>query len=87
MSKRSSIGKDDNDDSKRNNSSSDDYWEIGKKRRVTISNFGHRQLVDIREYYEDDSGVMKPGRKGISLTAEQFKQLCKIIPEITEKLG
>lgn len=33
------------------------------KRRVTVSKFNGRWLVSIREYYEDKSGEMKPGKK------------------------
>lgn len=33
------------------------------KRRVTVSKFSGRWLVSIREYYEDKSGDMKPGKK------------------------
>jgi hypothetical protein len=32
---------------------------------------------NIREYYSDDAEEMKPGRKGIALTTEQWAQLCE----------
>ncbi|KAB0351751.1 hypothetical protein FD754_016608 [Muntiacus muntjak] len=37
-------------------------------------------LIDIREYWMDPEGEMKPGRKGISLNPEQWSQLdCRTI--------
>lgn len=33
------------------------------KRRVTVSKYGGRWLVNVREYYEDKAGEMKPGKK------------------------
>ena len=38
------------------------YWEISKQRRVTISEFKGKTLVNIREYYEKD-GKELPGKK------------------------
>lgn len=53
------------------------------KRRVTVSKFSGRWLVSIREYYEDKSGEMKPGKKvsdGMTLTFA-------ICPMLTLKIG
>ena len=38
--------------------------KIGKKRKVSVREFKGKVLVDIREYYEDQSGAVKPGKKG-----------------------
>ena len=38
------------------------YWEISKQRRVTVSSFKGKNLVNIREYYEKD-GKELPGKK------------------------
>ncbi|KAE8361029.1 transcriptional Coactivator p15-domain-containing protein [Aspergillus caelatus] len=57
------------------------YWEISKLRRVTISSFRGKTLVNIREYYEKD-GQELPGKKGISLPIDQFSSLVTLLPEI-----
>ncbi|XP_074664994.1 activated RNA polymerase II transcriptional coactivator p15-like [Strix aluco] len=56
-------------------------FQIGKMRYVRVSCFKGKVLVDIREFYADE-GSMKPGRKGIALSAEQWNQLKEIVPEI-----
>ena len=38
------------------------YWEISKNRRVTISEFKGKKMVNIREFYEKD-GKDLPGKK------------------------
>lgn len=40
----------------------DRYWEISKMRRVTISSFRGKKMVNVREYYEKD-GQELPGKK------------------------
>jgi hypothetical protein len=40
----------------------DKYWEISKTRRVVISEFKGKKMVNIREYYEKD-GKSLPGKK------------------------
>ena len=39
-----------------------EYWEISKMRRITISEFKGKRMVNIREYYEKD-GKDLPGKK------------------------
>lgn len=39
--------------------------QLGSRKRVSVSEFKGKLLVDIREYYEDKAdGSMKPGKKG-----------------------
>lgn len=48
-------------------SNGDRYWEISKMRRVTISTFRGKTMVNIREYYEKD-GKELPGKKVLFFT-------------------
>ncbi|KAL1993364.1 hypothetical protein VTN49DRAFT_3313 [Thermomyces lanuginosus] len=66
-------------------SNGDIYWEISRMRRVTISNFKGRNMVNIREYYEKD-GEELPGKKGISLPMDQFSAFLQCLPQIEEFL-
>ncbi|OAP65468.1 hypothetical protein AYL99_01440 [Fonsecaea erecta] len=61
------------------------FWEISKARRVTLSEFKGKQLVNIREYYEKDNDWL-PGKKGISMSIEQYSALIKIMPQIENVL-
>ncbi|KAK6355081.1 hypothetical protein TWF696_004205 [Orbilia brochopaga] len=63
------------------------YWELGgKARRVTVSEFKGNVLVSVREYYEKD-GKYFPGKKGISMSLDQFNQLIKVLPSIEQAIG
>lgn len=68
---------------KSTNSDGEASFEISSKRRVTVRKFRSSILIDIREYYEDKaSGEDRPGKKGISLTKEQYEKLKELLPEI-----
>ncbi len=41
-----------------------DMWQIGKLRYVSVRDFKSKVLIDIREYWMDQAGEMKPGKKG-----------------------
>jgi hypothetical protein len=70
----SSAEKDDNGDA---------FWALpgNGKRRVTVSEFKGNTLISIREYYEKD-GKELPGKKGISLTVDQWKGLTALAPDV-----
>ncbi|KAK2542299.1 activated RNA polymerase II transcriptional coactivator p15-like protein [Columba guinea] len=61
-------------------------FQIGKMRYVHVSSFKGKVLVDIREFYVDKEGDMKPGRKGIGLSGEQWNQLKEVVPEVDAAL-
>merc|ERR1719164_203820 len=56
---------------------------LSGKKFVTVSPFNGKMLVGIREYYEKD-GKMLPGRKGISLTLDQWEKLASKARQITK---
>ncbi|KAG5656315.1 hypothetical protein KAF25_004591 [Fusarium avenaceum] len=61
------------------------FWELSNKRRVGVADFSKKTFVNVREYYEKD-GKTLPGKKGISLSIEQYNALLKAIPRINATL-
>ncbi|KAJ7462339.1 transcriptional Coactivator p15-domain-containing protein [Mycena galericulata] len=54
------------------------FLVLGKNKRATVRNFKGSTLLDIREFYEDkDTKELKPGKKGISLSLDQWEELKK----------
>ncbi|CAF1584319.1 unnamed protein product [Rotaria magnacalcarata] len=60
-------------------------YELSKLRYISVSEFKGKSLVNIREYYED-KGVQKPGKKGISLSVDQWEKLKSAISQIDKDL-
>ncbi|KAI0708196.1 RNA polymerase II transcriptional coactivator, partial [Cerioporus squamosus] len=52
------------------------YVDLGKKRRATVTTFKGTAYVDVREFYGDE-GDLKPGKKGIMLSQDQWETLKK----------
>lgn len=54
-------------------------------RFVNLSEFKGKWYVNIREYYNAD-GELRPGKKGIMLTMEQWQKLKEHISDIDEDI-
>ncbi|KAK0248579.1 hypothetical protein B0A54_11255 [Friedmanniomyces endolithicus] len=62
-----------------------EYWELSDTRRVGVSTYKGMTLISIREYYEKD-GKSLPGRKGISLSVDQYTALLSVLPRLENLL-
>ncbi|KAI3717612.1 hypothetical protein L1987_69340 [Smallanthus sonchifolius] len=60
--------------------------EVSKNRRVSVRNWQGKVYVDIREFYVKD-GKQMPGKKGISLNMDQWKELRAHVDEIDKALA
>ncbi|KAJ9177858.1 hypothetical protein P3X46_013021 [Hevea brasiliensis] len=60
--------------------------EISKNRRVTVRNWQGKVWIDIREFYLKD-GKQLPGKKGISLSVDQWNVLRDHVEEIDKALA
>ncbi|QCE15119.1 RNA polymerase II transcriptional coactivator KIWI-like [Vigna unguiculata] len=60
--------------------------EISKNRRVSVRNWQGKVVVDIREFYSKD-GKQLPGKKGISLTMDQWNVLRTHVEEIDKAVS
>ncbi|KMZ60019.1 RNA polymerase II transcriptional coactivator [Zostera marina] len=56
-------------------------FELSKNRKVSVKTLGNKILVDIREFYTKDGNTL-PGKKGISLTLDQWNILKEHMSEI-----
>ncbi|KAL0979922.1 hypothetical protein UPYG_G00191610 [Umbra pygmaea] len=69
-----------------NSKTEDGLFQIGRMRYVSVREFKGKCLIDIREYWMNQDGDMKPGKKGISLNPEQWNQLKDQISEIDDAI-
>lgn len=61
--------------------------DLGSNRFIQVSEFKGKALIQIREFYKDKSSQeLKPGKKGIALSLEQYKKLKESLDEIDEKI-
>ncbi|BGP40389.1 hypothetical protein JCM10450v2_004371 [Rhodotorula kratochvilovae] len=63
----------------------DKYVDLGKNKRVVVSDFKGKTLIQIREYY-NDAGEWKPGKKGIALPIEAWDRLKKAVNVIDDAI-
>ncbi|XP_033634236.1 activated RNA polymerase II transcriptional coactivator p15-like [Asterias rubens] len=64
----------------------DHMYPLARQRFVNVREFRGKVLIDIREYYTDNSGELKPGKKGISLTVEQWEKLKDAMEDVNDSV-
>merc|ERR1712025_387629 len=58
-------------------------WNLSKDKLVRIRKFQGKVYVDIREYFMDKlSWEILPGKKGVSLSLDQYRNLKSILPQL-----
>lgn len=64
------------------------YKDLGGSKRAAIGSFQGRTVISLREfYYDGNSGMMAPGKKGIALAKDQWDKLCSLGEQITRELS
>lgn len=56
-----------------------------EKIRVSISEYKGYKFLDVRIYYEDDTGEWKPTKKGIAISKDNLEPLIKLLNESKKK--
>lgn len=64
------------------NEGEDTVWDLGSNRKVSVRDFKGRLFVDIREMYYDKDANLKPGKKGICLSMEQWRKFLSIVEDV-----
>jgi len=52
--------------------------------RIDISEFKGKELINIRIWYHDMDGTVKPTQKGVALDINQYQELKKAVEKIGE---
>lgn len=63
----------------------DNSWDLGSRRFVKLSEFKGKWYVNIREFY-DAGGELKPTKKGVMLTMEQWQKFKGFVNEIDDAI-
>uniref|UniRef100_F6ZYN8 Activated RNA polymerase II transcriptional coactivator p15 n=2 Tax=Ciona intestinalis TaxID=7719 RepID=F6ZYN8_CIOIN len=64
---------------------SNEKIHLGKMKFIDVRTFKDKILIDIREHYQKD-GEIKPGKKGISLSTEQWEKLKMSMEEVDSRI-
>jgi hypothetical protein len=54
--------------------------------RVSIDDFHGRKLINLRVYYRTDSGQWLPGKQGIALGVDRYRDLADALVKLGEEL-
>jgi Transcriptional Coactivator p15 (PC4) len=63
-------------------------FEKNKKEevRLSVETFHGRKLINIRVFYKDNDGSWKPGKQGLAISVDRYKDLAASILEVGQHL-
>jgi len=53
---------------------------------VSESEYGNRELIDVRVYYLDDNDELHPTKKGIAMSKDTFPEFAEMIEQVKQQL-
>jgi hypothetical protein len=53
---------------------------------VSIDDFRGRKIINIRVHYRSESGQWLPGKQGVALSVERYRDLAEAILQLGERL-
>lgn len=54
--------------------------------RASVDVFRGRPLINIRVFYKDADGSWKPGKQGLAVAVERYRDLANLVLEVGEHL-
>jgi hypothetical protein len=54
--------------------------------RVSVDDFQGRKIINVRVYYRNEAGEWNPGKQGIALTVDRYRDLAGAVLWLGEKL-
>jgi hypothetical protein len=54
--------------------------------RMSVDVFRGRKIINIRVYYRSESGGWLPGKQGVAISADRYRDLAEAILKLGEKL-
>lgn len=54
--------------------------------RVSVDEFRGRKIINIRVYYRDPSGQWLPGKQGVALSVDRYRDLADAVLQLGEWL-
>lgn len=54
--------------------------------RISIDDFRGRKIINIRVYYRSESGTWSPGKQGLAISIDRYRDLAEATLRLGEKL-
>jgi len=54
--------------------------------RVSVDDFRGRKIINIRVYYRSESGSWSPGKQGLAISVDRYRDLAEAMLKLGEKL-
>jgi Transcriptional Coactivator p15 (PC4) len=63
-------------------------FEKNKKEevRLSIESYHGRKIINFRVFYKDDTGAWKPGKQGLALAVDRYKDLADAVLQLGQCL-
>ncbi len=54
--------------------------------RISVDEFRGRKIINIRVYYRSESGTWLPGKQGLAISVDRYRDLAEATLKLGEKL-